>query len=122
MKAAVLVDRLDEGRACPARYDRSRQRPAHPLPEGDIEPRAGNHARSQQVFQALLDQVPAERERLLRAQALLGLAYSLVRQIRHPQARPYALRSDRPAGTARPFRNAHEALGSALPRAPSCVG
>lgn len=113
VKAAVLVDRLDEARALLDTTDRGND-PRILYQKGDIELRAGNHARSQQVFQALLDQVPAERDPLLRAQALLGLAYSLVRQIRHPQARPYVDEAIALLEQREPFRNAHEALGSAL--------
>ncbi|MBO9663641.1 winged helix-turn-helix domain-containing protein [Dokdonella sp.] len=113
VKAAVLVDRLDEARALLDTTDRGND-PRILYQRGDIELRAGNYARSQQVFQALLDQVPAERDPLLRAQALQGLAYSLVRQIRHPQARPYVDEAIALLEQREPFRNAHDALGSAL--------
>jgi len=113
VKAAVLVDRLDEARALFDTTDPGND-PRILYQRGDIELRAGNYARSQQIFQALLDQVPAERDPLLRAQALHGLAYCLIRQIRHAQARPYVDEAIALLEQREPFRNAHDVLGFAV--------
>lgn len=113
VKAAVLVDRLDEARSLLETTDQTND-PRILYQKGDIELRAGNYALSQQIFQSLLDQVPAERDPLLRAQALHGLAYSLIRQIHHAQARPYVDEAIALLEKREPFRNAHDALGFAI--------
>lgn len=113
VKAAMLVDRLDEARALLGKsgpYDD----PRILYQRGDIELRAGNYAVAQHQFEALLDQVSAERDPTLRAQILHGLAFSHIRQLHYDQARPCADEAIRLLDGREPFGKAQDTLGFAL--------
>lgn len=113
VKAAMLVDRLDEARALLEKSE-PHDEPRVLYQRGDVELRAGNYPLAQRIFQQLLDQLPGERDPILRAQALHGLAYTQIRQARLQQARPYVEEAIALLEAREPFRNAHEALGFAI--------
>lgn len=113
VKAAMLVDRLDEARALLEKSE-PHDEPRVLYQRGDVELRAGNYPLAQRLFQQLLDQLPGERDPILRAQALHGLAYTHIRQARMRQARPYVEEAIVLLEAREPFRNAHDALGFAV--------
>ncbi|ANB18645.1 winged helix-turn-helix domain-containing protein [Dokdonella koreensis] len=113
VKAATLVDRLDEARHLLEKSGPHNE-PRILYQRGDIELRAGNYALAQQILLDLLDRVPAERDPILRAQVLHGLAYTHIRQVQNPQALPYVEEAIALLETREPFRNAHDTLGFAI--------
>jgi DNA-binding winged helix-turn-helix (wHTH) protein/tetratricopeptide (TPR) repeat protein len=113
VKAAMLVDRLDEARALLEKSEPHND-PRVLYQRGDVELRAGDYPLAQRMFQELLDQVPGDRDPILRAQALHGLAYTHIRQARIRQARPYVEEAIALLESREPFRNAHDALGFAV--------
>ena len=112
-KAAILVDRLDNARALLEKSSPGDD-PRILYQRCDIELRAGNYALAQKMFEDLLNRVPADRDPVLRAQGLHGLAYAHIRQLHYAQARPYVDEAIAVLEPRESLRNAQDALGFAI--------
>lgn len=112
VRAAILVDRLDEARSLLGKADIDDIHIASQL--ADVELRAGNYVEAESLFAKLVEQVPESHDPILRAQLLHGLAFSRIRQIRYDDAWAPVDEAITLLSSLSPLRASHGPLGSAI--------